>query len=194
MERAERLSPDEFWERIDESERSVRDSAAAWPSYAVVDWAGPAMVGEWAFGSGPHAIVHGNPLATRRDVDDVVLAGLEEPHIVVRTGDDDARGTVHRLRRAASRPGDERDADGAPPDEIAEVVVGSTPVLFEVWHERDGWWAGGAYHDDVIVIEARGVEPETVRLCRVLDIEPFLRQRREWIARLRGESAEPENG
>jgi len=136
------------------------------------------------------AIVHGNPLATRHDVDDAVLAGLEEPHVVVRTGDDDARRAVHRLRQAASRPGAGPEASGGsstPPDEIVEVMVGSTPVLFEVWRERDGWWAGGAYHDDVLVIEARGVEPEQLRLCRVLDIEPFLRQRREWIMRLRGE-------
>jgi hypothetical protein len=191
MEWAERLTPDEFWERIDASERSLRDSAAAWPSYTVADWRGPAIVIEWTLGDGVHAIVHGNPLATRRDADDVVLAGLEEPHILVRTGDENARRAVHSLRRAASRPGDEVDLSTvarAAPDEIAEIIVESTPVMFEVWRDPDCWWAGGAYRGDVIVIEARGLEPDVLRLVRVRDIEPFIAQRREWIMRLRRES------
>ncbi|HWU48061.1 MAG TPA: hypothetical protein VN133_14990 [Humibacter sp.] len=192
MEWAERLTPDEFWERIDAGERSLRDSAAAWPSYTVAGWQGPAMVGEWAFGDGVHAIVHGDPLATRRDADDLVLAGLEEPHVLVRTGDDDARRTVHLLRRAASRPGEAFDVASvahAAPDEIAEIVVESTPVLFEVWRDPDCWWAAGSYRDDVIVIEARGLQPASLRLVRVADIERFIAQRREWIIRLRREAA-----
>lgn len=183
MEWAGRLTPEEFWAVVADGEQQVRESAARLPVYGLVAGPTPAMVGEWGFEGGARVIVYGEPAEWREDA---VIPGLEEPHAIVRTGDDTPRSGAAVLLRDAGIL--DPAADSAPPDDILEVVVEATPVLFELWRAPGRWWAAGRYHEDVIAFAGVGVRPEECRLVRVADVEPLLAERRDWIARMREEA------
>lgn len=187
MEEAGQLTPEEFWAQVAEGERQVRESAARQPVYGLASGPIPAMVGEWAPQGGCRALVYGEPDAWRHE--DVVLSGLEEPRVTVRTGDHNARlGVSSLMRDSGAVPHGAPAVENPAPDEIVELVVDSTPVLFELWRRQRRWWAGGCYHGESIALEGAGIGVGECRLVRVHDIEPFLVERREWIARLREES------
>lgn len=78
----------------------------------------------------------------------------------------------------------------AVPDEIVEIAVDATPVLFELWRNGETWCAAGRYNELGIVLEAHKLQPAAVALGRVFDIEPYIASRRAEISRQRGDSPE----
>jgi hypothetical protein len=73
------------------------------------------------------------------------------------------------------------------PDDLVEIQVGQTPVLFELWHDDDVWFAGGTCGSSSIALQGRKVNPGELRLGRLRDLEPLIIARNEWIADMRGE-------
>ena len=57
MQLTEWLEPEEFWDRYDQMEQQVRESAGGLPCYGLRGWSGPVASGEWDLGSRPPTVV-----------------------------------------------------------------------------------------------------------------------------------------
>ncbi|WP_194918244.1 hypothetical protein [Catenulispora rubra] len=44
-----KLSPQEFWQRIDQGEARIRAEASALPLFGIDGWTGPRMTGDWGW-------------------------------------------------------------------------------------------------------------------------------------------------
>lgn len=175
-----RLTPEELDEQIVKSLDRVRDSAHDMPVFGVVGWTGDVSLGEWIYDGGPHSLQHGDPDAHTTSVQVQTTAAASE-----------ARLALFQLRLNFDGPweGDDFsarfDAYDVPPDEIVEVLLDATPVLFEVWTVGTVSWAAGAFGDFGIAIEARSYPMGDLALGRVTDLEPYIAGRLEWLRRFR---------
>jgi hypothetical protein len=175
------LTPEEFWARLDETARVVRDGLPFTPVFGVNEWTSGVSIGEWSLGEGTHSLQHGDPAGTG-------------PSVLVQTGPEDPRVSVILLRVAATGGFEDEDelrsgfrAYDTPPDDIVEIDVGGTPVLFEAWSDGDTAWAAGRFGMHNIAIESHHVPLESISLHRVLDIEPYIAGHRSLIREARGE-------
>lgn len=172
------LASPEFWVQFSNDEKTVRDGAAERPPLGVAGWSGTVTLSEWAFVDGVRSLLH----EQREGAD---------PQVLVRIGDEHPRDGVRILKWYDSTPSVENPHppfDAALiPEAITEIDVNGTPVLFEVWSGNGVIWAGGMWHGESIVVEARGVGLDEIQLTTVADIEPYLAGRRRLIAAQRGE-------
>ncbi|WP_267784929.1 hypothetical protein [Paenarthrobacter ureafaciens] len=74
------------------------------------------------------------------------------------------------------------------PAEALLIPVDGDRVSFTVWHESDRWWAAGTHAGNGLVLEARGIDPGSLALEEVHDIEPYLTGSRSRIRAARGEN------
>jgi hypothetical protein len=165
------LTPSEMDAVVADAQNRVRASFGAMPVFGPTGWVGPVMIGEWNWAGGAHGLAHGNPDGT-------------EPYVQVQTHPHDARQGVNHMRAHSS--GDF--GSDAPPDRLTEITVDETPVLFEVWEDELGSWAGGNYLDHGIVVESRRTSIDDLSLHTVDDIEPYLRGQLDLIRRARLEA------
>ena len=170
------LTPEELDEQIVRSLDGVRESAGSMPVFGVVGWTGALSLGEWIYEGGPHSLLHGDP--------DTHGASVQ-----VQTTSEPARSAVFQLRRDFDGPweGDQYsarfDAYDVPPDRLVEVLVGSTPVQFEVWSAGDVSWAAGTLGRFGLAVEARSYPVDDLALEAVDDLEPYIAGRLAWLRR-----------
>lgn len=172
------LTPPEFWDFLNDEEETVRHGAAAHPPLGVAGWSGPVMLSEWAHFIGARSLLHGKHEGNG-------------PRVLVRVGDESPRDGVRILKWYDGEPSADNPqpslTDPLVPDHIAEIEVDGTPVLFEVWRGIGVTWAGGWWRRESVVVEARGVTLDEIRLTTIADIEPYLAGWRRSIAAQRGE-------
>ncbi|MBG6054111.1 hypothetical protein IWX81_000501 [Salinibacterium sp. CAN_S4] len=169
------LAPDEFWALMRETDDQLRSSFHAAPVYGLASWAGHAMLGEWAFGEGNRGFQY-------RDVAE------GEPIVVVETGGgSDPRWMLAAFRSRGEFLPHQRGVAASVPDRIVEGDVAGAAVMFEVWDEYGRWWGVGVIGDRAILIESRQAAHLPVALGLVVDVEPFIAGRTDWIRRARGE-------
>jgi len=161
----ERLSPEQFWARLDEFDEQMRAAAHLLPLYGVADWTGPVMTGDWEWHNDRlelAELAHGDPLG-------------EGLCIAVATSTD--------ARAPAGLPGHEHiDAAAS----TVGISVGGQPVELTCWRDAHAWSATGRLADHHLRIQARGITPEQVTLIRITDIEPYLAGRRSYLRAARG--------
>lgn len=172
MDTGGQLTPSEMDAVVADAQNRVRASFGSMPVFGPVDWDGPVMIGEWNWAGGAHGLAHGNPDG-------------DQPYVQVQTHPHDARqGVNHRRAHAAGDVG----RPDAPPDRLTEITVDATPVLFEVWEDDLGSWAGGNYLEHGIVLESRRTRIDDLSLRTVDDIEPYLKGQLDLIRRARLEA------
>jgi hypothetical protein len=185
MRTAGALTPEQFWARMTELDDRMRASAGLMPLYGVGNWTGPVMTGDWSWEDDRLTTVglaHGDRPGGGRYV-----------HVQITRGD--AESVVSNLR-AAAHPGPrdhdqvlamwQRLADAVPT--AVDITVGGAVERFARWDDDDCWYAAGRHGGYGIVVEARDVAPDRISLVRVVDIEPYLVGRREYLRVLRGEA------
>jgi hypothetical protein len=180
-----RLSPDEFWARMDAMDQRVRDAASVLPCYGLAEWSGPRTLGDWEWEDGrlrAAGLSYGDPVG-------------DGPRLQVRTVLADPRREVTSLRmRERGDPGEVqqrlsryREAETVA-DSESDIPVDGLPVRFQTWYERELWWAAAEHAGFGLVLAGRRISPQSVALVRVYDIEPYLLGRRQRLRELRGES------
>lgn len=182
------LGPKEFWDRYDQMEQLVRESAGELPCYGLQGWSGPIAIGEWDLGSRPpnavglvYGSVESGPYLRTSTLRTSTTSGdprMAVAHRRLAAGGPPASGEelAHRLGALLSEPGEE-----------VAIPVDDLPEVFEIWRDADGWWAGGQHSGNGLVLEGRGMEPASLALRRIPDVEPYLKGRRAQIREARGE-------
>jgi hypothetical protein len=187
MQLTEWLGPEEFWDRYDQMEQLVRESAGELPCYGLLGWSGPMTIGEWDLGSRPPMVVG-------------VVYGSEESGPYLRTSTlqtsttvGDPRMTIaHRRLAEGGPPSSGQDLEErlsallSAPSNMVAMPVDGTPESFEMWRDADRWWASGRHGGNGLILEGRDVEPASLSLHRVPDIGPYLDGRRAQIRAARG--------
>jgi hypothetical protein len=229
-----RLSPDEFWSRVDETDERLRASFEPAGAFGLVEWPGFAMVTDWDYSGHTRVLTFAHELPTMGGTAAAegpssgagagAAAGARasaesgapgqgegedafEVHVHWREGD--SRSVVDRLRRRAAGAsgltgfGDDSGAGALSglgsahrllspaeglPDRIEFLELDGLEQPFELWERGDRWWAATTFGGRTLAVEARGVSPEAVALCRVSDVEPYLEGRRAWLRRVRDET------
>lgn len=182
---AGRLTPEEFWQRITDSERQIRESAAILPLYGTADrLPQPAMLGNWEWQNGhlmKAGVSYGDPLGegpllhvqstTRPTAEEVALARMASfgPS-------QDRENDVNRWRSAQDRT-----------SETLDMSIDGSTVRFDLWRDGDQWWAAGEHAGHGVMIEARRLPPQPLALIRIDDLEPYLTGRRSYLRARRGE-------
>jgi hypothetical protein len=173
-----RMTPDEFWHSMAEIDDRIRASADVLPLYAVADWSGTRMVGEWGFENGQLTSVglwHGDPKST-------------EAFVQTRTTVDDVRDAVAALRtQTRAEAADDIPEWIEPVDADLSVVLSVDGALHdcELWRDGSRWYAARRYDGHALIVEARGIDPGDVRIVGTRDVEPYLDGRRSRIRSLR---------
>jgi len=185
-----KLSPQEFWERIDEGEARVRAEAGALSLFGVNGWTGPRETGDWEWVN-----------------DQLASAGLAHgarqgggAFIQVKTTTEDPTEAVIGRRMAALMSATEpqdfptlRSRLRADTGASVLVTIDDEPCEFRQWRDADdngGWVAASRHGEAGLVIEASAdVDITQLRLVRVTDIEPYIAGRRARLRRARGEDA-----
>lgn len=177
------LTPDEFWSAVRADDERIRRSSGDLALFAPARWTSSVALGEWAFEAGPRELVHGLP-------------GNQAPFISVVTTPGRGRG-IARARWITHH--------GSPPHNTAEhlerirafdalkprrrrVFVGDSRVEFDVWEHDTRWWAAVEASRYGIALEASDLDPATLSLVRVDDVEPYLAGRTAWVQRQRAET------
>ncbi|MCS5722901.1 hypothetical protein N1028_08000 [Herbiconiux sp. CPCC 203407] len=196
------LTPDEFWNRVDETDERLRASFEPAGAFGLVEWPGFAMVTDWDYSGHTRVLSFAHELPPKdspeeRDPDRAPPVGTGrgedafEVHVHWREGD--SRSVVERLRRRAERVDGGSQyrvlspAEGLP-DSIVPLALGGLEHPFELWERGDRWWAATTVGGRTLAVEARGVSPDAIALDRVTDVEPFLQGRRAWLRRVRSDS------
>jgi len=179
------LSPEQFWAHMDALEQRMRSTARVLPCYGLAEWPGRRLVGDWEW-----------------EDDRLVRVGLahrdqagDGTRLQVLTVVDDARREVMSLRmrkRGTPYARQERlrghhEAESVAANQI-DIPVDGVPIRFDIWRDGDLWWTAANHSGFGLVVEARGISPESVALVRVYDIEPYLTGRRQYLRELRGET------
>lgn len=183
-----RLTPEEFWAQVDAGDDEVRRTFAERPVYAVRDWPGRALLGEWAFGDGLRAVVfvpagwegvdYSDPSLTPRV--DVLVDTVAPRTLVARRMELD--------EFVAGDPAPRRLLEAPAPDAIVDVLIDGVAEPFERWagdevrRER----VAGRLAGVTVVVESAGHPLDSLELVRVTDVEGLLSERRRWIRALRG--------
>ncbi|BCJ66145.1 hypothetical protein [Polymorphospora rubra] len=178
----EKLNPQQFQARADEQIERIRATAHELPLYGLANWTGSRMVSNWMVWN-----------------DVLEMAGLgfgafpgSGPRIEVMVSKQDgANATLDRRREIRHeleppRTEDifnriERELQAETPGE-AVIAVEGEPQHFSVWQHAGGWIADTLCSGHRITLKAHGVDPASVELCRVHDIEPYLDGRRTFLA------------
>ncbi|WP_172979826.1 hypothetical protein [Agromyces agglutinans] len=188
MHFAGKLTPDEFWATVDQTEAEVRRGFGLRPAYTVSGWAGRTMLAEWAFGErGIRSVV-----CVADDWKGADPTGADAvPRVEVLVDDVEPRQLV------AHRQGLERLAagDGPPwpveppeaPDAVIDLPVDGVAEPFELWIGDARAWAAGRIGTAGVLVVAVGYPMVDVSLERLRDIDPLLAERRRWIRAVRGE-------
>lgn len=184
MHVAGRLTPEQFWAHVDAVDDRMRASAHQLAMYGVDDGPPPFMTGAWSWENGVLTTV-GLAYGERDGAGPwtQVLTTVADPATVVAT----LRMTAlpHPQDEDGFRALDERLA--ATPVTATPIVVDGRPTTFDRCSDGPRWYASAQLGEHGVVVEARGVAPEHVRLVRVHDIEPYLAGRRAYLRAVRGE-------
>jgi hypothetical protein len=187
MRQTGRLSPQEFWARIDQGDARVRASLGVLPLFGVDRWTGPRMTGDWEWENDrlvKVGLVHGD-----RDRDGPFV------HVQAVSGNPAEVAVGLRMRESSHPIGAEefwtsRDRLAADPGTQIVVDVDGEPCEFRYWTGDAGWVAAAQHGDTGLLIEASAAtDVAQVRLVRVTDIEPYIAGRHARLRRLRGEDA-----
>jgi len=176
------VEPDGFWAMVAEGEQRIRETFPELPCFALADWDGPVMVGEWNEDNGPHGLLHGDP-------------GLGLPHAQVLTTVHGVNQSIRTMRLATGPMVSDTDSFRQKLNELelqeprmAGIAVDGQEVEFALWQDGGKWWAGAERDGYGIMVEAAGLDPDRVQLVRVENIEPYVDARRVWLRQLRGEA------
>jgi hypothetical protein len=179
------LSPEQFWAHMDALEQRVRSTATVLPCYGLAEWSGRRMVGDWQWQDDRLVAVglaHGDPAGDGPSLH--VLTVVDDPRRKVISLQLAERGARFDEEDAVRRY---REAESAPASQI-HIPVDAGRIRFDIWRDRDLWWAAADHADFGLVVEARRIPPEGVALVRVHDIELYLIGRRQYLKELRGET------
>lgn len=167
---------------IVEGERRIRETFPELPCFALSEWAGPVMVGEWIEDGGPHGLLHGDP-------------GVGAPYAQVLTTIHGVSQSIRTMRLGPGALVAHKDAFKQQLNEVerqeprmVDIAVDGQKVEFALWQNGEKWWAGAECDGYGIMIEAARLDPAAVALTSVTDIEPCLAARRAWLRQVRGEA------
>jgi hypothetical protein len=166
MRFAGRLDPEQFWELIDRGQQRVRDAADLLPLYGLSGWTGEIMTGSWEWENGQlvkAGLVHGR--ADRTGPRLQVLTTSREPLAIV-----------------------DYDADGLTGPDDLELPVDGDRVPFALWRGSERWVAIGGLATHGLVLKGVDIDPTSVVLVPVHDLEPYLAGRRSALRTRRGEA------
>ena len=182
---AGRLTPEEFWQRIADRERQIRESAAILPLYGSADrLPQPAMLGNWEWQNGhlmKAGVTYGDPLG-------------EGPLLHVQSTTRPPAEKVALARMASFGPSRDREnavnqwrAAQDPTSETLDISIDDSARRFDLWRDGDQWWAAGEHAGHGVMIDARRLPPQPLTLIRIHDLEPYLVERRSDLRARRGE-------
>jgi hypothetical protein len=183
MENIGRLTPDEFWDQFTRTEQQINATFGQLPVFGLDGWAGPVSLGEWDLGSRPPmtvSVMHGTP--------------GNGPGLQVWTTRQDPRHTVVLYRVMANGPAEDeaefaarQQRLDAEQGEQIRIRVDGEPEPFTLWDDPGRWWAAGRHHGHGIILDGRDIDPGTVALHEVHDLDPYLAGTRTLIRTLRGD-------
>ncbi|MEY9864068.1 hypothetical protein ABH935_009722 [Catenulispora sp. GAS73] len=183
-----KLSPQEFWARMDEGDARVRAESGALPLFGVADWTGPRMTGDWGWVNDrltSAGLAHGDRQGTGAFI-----------HVKTTTDDPTEAALGHRMGAHLPLTDPEqfptlRNRLRTDPGTPTTVTIDDEPHDFHQWSAPDGTWLAAGHHGETaLIIEASAaVDITQLRLIRVTDIEPYIAGRRAHLRRLRGEDA-----
>ncbi|MGL4339853.1 MAG: hypothetical protein ACRCSP_05465 [Rhodoglobus sp.] len=153
----------------------MRESFLLKPVYALAGWEGSVMVGEWAFDEGNRGFHY------RHTVSD-------DPVVVVETAHGrDPRWLLGEFRHRRTGAPQHGYVAAMVPDRLIDAEVDGLPIIFEIWDAPQCWHGVGVIKDRAILIESYENLKEPLHFQLVADIDPFLRERHDWVRRARGE-------
>lgn len=182
MQISGRMTPEEFWRHVDETDEKVRLAAATTRLFELEQWEQSIMIGSWEWEDQQlksAGLAFGTP-------DDEVSV-----HIATVVGDP-RREAFRAISRATGvLPGDpdykdKRRVQESPGDAVALKIDG-VGVEFEMWGGPSRWWAAGQVDGVGITIESRNYPVEQFSLVEVDDVGPYLLGRRTFLQAVRGE-------
>lgn len=183
MQISGRMTPEQFWRHIDETDAQVRLAAATTRLFGLEQWDESIMIGDWGWESQrlqTAGLAYGTP------DDDVSV------HIATVIGDP-RREAFREISRATgvlpSNPAykDERRRIQESRGEAVTLRIDGVGVEFEMWGGPSRWWAAGHVDGVGITIEGRNYPVEQLSLIEVHDVEPYLLGRRTFLQAARGE-------
>ncbi|MDN4646284.1 hypothetical protein QCD75_20190 [Arthrobacter sp. PsM3] len=169
-------------------EALVRESSAEVPCYAVTPWSGPVALGEWDLGSRPPATV-GLAHGTGAGPSVQTWTTTQDPRLLVgprRMASEGPRAGASDIP-AGHDPLPAGPGSAGPGEEVL-IPVDGEHVPFALWRSAGRWWAAAHHGGFALIMEGTGVQPETIALHRIADIEPYLHGRRAQLRALRGET------
>ncbi|MER7008626.1 hypothetical protein ABT297_37025 [Dactylosporangium sp. NPDC000555] len=180
-----KIDPGRFWAMQDEIDARMRAAAPGVLLLAMRDGPDPAMTGNWSWEDGRLAsagLLHGDP-----------ESGGPYCHVITTaTGPDD----VVRMQRLAAIAAAAPRATRTMPDELGTGTLATTVeidgpmVETQSVNESDRWFQTAILDGTGIVVESRGVDPRSIVLVRVTEVEPYLDGRRQYLRSRRGRSVE----
>jgi hypothetical protein len=183
------LTPEEFWSQVDAGDEEVRRNFLERPVFAVRGWPGRAILSEWSFGTGIRSIAFlpagwNGPdysAATAQPRIDVLIDVLEPRRMI-------AERIGHEIFARRGEPPSLHKPDAPTPDSIIDLDVDGIDEAFEVWSSGEPSRAAGRVGGVTVIVESIGRPIGDIALERVIDIEPYIEERRSWIRSQRGEA------
>jgi hypothetical protein len=176
MWKSGQVEPDEFWLRQGNLARDIRESFLEQPAFALANWTGPQMVASWPQppSDGPRELVFGDP-GTDENVRVVTTAWRAVPP------GEELQRVVHDIF-ASPRP-TTTTVVGSP----LELTVDGVTLDFMFFELGPKWWIVGRVDDMKVTVETAGDWPHPTALQRVIDIEPYIEGRIQYLHQVRND-------
>lgn len=177
-----RIRPEEMRAKAEEQEAAIRASAHILPLYGLDTWDGPRLISSWSRWDDRLEVAglgHGYPTGSEPYVN-VLVGSATVGDIALETRREWRYGTEPPRDEAAFRRIEEELRAQVP--KAVVIPIDDQPHDFEFWPHLDGWIAAARVDGYQIVLRARAVDPSTVRLRLITDIEPYLQGRRQFLA------------
>ncbi|MDV6259985.1 hypothetical protein [Rhodococcoides yunnanense] len=177
-----KLSPDEFWEQMNQIESRVLSGTRQIRVFGLKKWVGPIMIGDWEWVDdrlSSAGLVHGTPDGDVSVQINTVVGDLrrEVARAIERATGISPRDPDYEIRHRA--------VEDAPGDDVS-VLADGVSIEFTQWGGRDRWWAAGVVDDVALFLEGRNYPVHSVDLIEIDDVQPYLDGLREYVRTVRG--------
>ncbi|QII08042.1 hypothetical protein BH93_24020 [Rhodococcoides fascians A25f] len=182
MQVSGRLSPEEFWEQMNQIEGRVLSGARQVRVFGLKEWVGPIMIGDWEWVDdrlSSAGLVHGTPDG---DVSVQINTVVGDPRREVVRAIERATGISPMQPEYESRHQAVMDAQG----DAVSILADGVSIEFTQWGGRDRWWAAGVVDDVALFLKGRNYPVHSVDLTEIDDVQPYLDGWREHVRAYRG--------